>query len=1301
MIDRESSLERLGDAAPHGRLLSNGRYTVLLTGAGTGRSTCDGYALTSWSGDRTEDGDGVFLYLRDLDDDVLWSAAFHPVRRVAEQLSATWVPGHVGLTRRDRGIESTVEACVAPGDAIEIRRLRLRNVSERARRIEVTSYLEVVLSDPAAHAAHPAFAKLFVETEYARDVEVLLARRRPRSQSEHHPWMLHALRGPGALEVETDRVRFVGRGRSIARPRALVSRAALSGTTGAVLDPIFSTRRVATLEPGAQTELTLLVGVAPTRDDALALARRYETAAAVDGALAAAVEAERRLLRELGLQPDEAERWQDLAVAMLYGDPDLRADPAVLARASGSVATLGAYGVRAAALVVLAVVDCEAQLQTVGPLGRAWRYWTAKALLVDVVFLCGTATLGDEVGRRWREAGDGMSGLVVLLRDTIPAQHVDLLLACAHLALGARRVRGKAQQKASAVASRAAPPTRPAGDPARRETPGVAATELLLDNGYGGFRPDGREYVVRVKPASSDDAGRPPMPWVNVVANERFGFLLSEAGAGYTWSRNSRENRLTPWLNDPLLDPHGEALYVRDDETGAFWSPLAGPAAPAALVEVRHGFGYTSVAHTSHDLAQEVVVFVPQQPPDPLKITVVRLRNLAERPRRVSLFAYQRLVLGVLPSESGRFVVTEHDAASGALFARSGFNGEFSGATVFAATLAPAGAASAWSGDRTAFIGRNGSPAAPAAIVAGATLDRRTGAGLDPCAALQTTVDIAPGAEVEVAFLFGEAADENEARELSARYRTGGAIASALDGTRAFWRAQLDTLWIETPSPAIDLVVNGWLAYQTLSCRLWGRSALYQSGGAFGFRDQLQDSAVFLMTDPARTRAQILLHAAHQFVEGDVLHWWHPPLDKGIRTRFSDDLLWLPYFAAAYVHTTGDWSLLDEVTGFVTARPLEPGEDETFLVPSLAAERADVYAHCCRAIDRSLTAGAHGLPLMGSGDWNDGMNRVGREGRGESVWLGFFLFRLIDDFVPLCERRGDHERIARYRAYQTRLRGALEEAGWDGAWYRRAYYDDGTPLGSAASQECRIDALAQAWAVLSGAAPRKRAVAAMDAVERELISEQDGIIRLLTPPFDRDPHDPGYIKGYVPGIRENGGQYTHAALWVVQAFAALGRRDRAAALLAMLSPVSHARSNEATARYQVEPYVVAADVYSVPPHVGRGGWTWYTGSAGWMRRIAVESILGVRIVGGDTLVIEPCIPDEWPQFTLRLRLPNGGSVYAITVRNPERDASTIASVTVDQRPGTIEAGAARVPIATDGGMHTIEVVLGSRLDSTP
>ncbi|UCE03059.1 MAG: glycosyl transferase, partial [Candidatus Latescibacterota bacterium] len=739
-----------------------------------------------------------------------------------------------------------------------------------------------------------------------------------------------------------------------------------------------------------------------------------------------------------------------------------------------------------------------------------------------------------------------------------------------------------------------------------------------------GFAADGSEYVVRLRSDATGALTYPPRPWINVIANEGFGFLVSETGAGCTWSRNSREHRLTPWSNDPVLDPHGEALYVRDEESGAFWSLFAGPAPAAGDYEMRHGFGYSVCQHTSHELEQRTLLFVPLH--TALKITTIRLTNRSARRRTLSLFAYRRLVLGATSADSARFVVTELDSESNAVLARNPLAGAFAGGVTFAA-VAPSDHAVHFTCDRTAFVGRNGTPAEPAALRGIAVLDGRAGAGLDPCIAQQVVLEVQAGETAELCLLFGEANSVEDVRSTVARYADVDVTESALEEVRGFWRRLLSQIRVTTPARALDILIQGWLPYQALSCRLWGRSASYQSGGAFGFRDQLQDAAAFVHVWPQLTRAQILLHAGQQFVEGDVLHWWHPPHGRGTRTRCVDDLVWLPWTVAFYVRRTGDWDVLQEKARFLCARRLEAGEDEAYLLPSDSGATADLYEHCCRALDRSLATGAHGLPLFGTGDWNDGMNRVGRQGRGESVWMGFFLYHVLGEFMPICEQREDRNRMRRYRAHRQSLLAALEAEAWDGEWYRRGYYDNGAPLGSKASGECRIDALAQAWAVLAKAASPERARQAMRAVERHLIQSQEGFIKLLAPPFETTTDDPGYIQGYPPGVRENGGQYTHAALWVVAAMAALRRRDRVAPLLEMLTPIRHARTPEQVAIYEVEPYVVAADVYGVPPHLGRGGWTWYTGSAGWMYQVALESLLGFAIEAGNLVRLLPCIPD--------------------------------------------------------------------------
>ncbi|OGF16898.1 MAG: hypothetical protein A2W00_10670 [Candidatus Eisenbacteria bacterium RBG_16_71_46] len=1283
--------------APPAWLLSNGDYTTLLSAAGTGGSWLGELALTRWAGDRVEDRDGCFLYLRDRESGALWSLGSQPVRRPAGDYRATWRPGRVEIARDDDGIEARLEAVVAPRAALEMRRITLRNRSARSRALDLASYVEVVLAGRAADRSHLAFSKLFVQTEFDPGSGALLARRRPRERGERLPWMVHALLGDGALEHETDRARFIGRGAGLDRPQALRPGAPLSGATGSVLDPIFALRRAVDLGPGASAQLVFVLGAAPGRSEALGLLDHVSAPARVEEMLAAAESAAGEELRRLGISPEEAERYQALAGGLLYAHPRLRADPERIARASGSRASLAALGLSPQRPLAVADARAPVDLEGLAALLAAHRYWRALGLDVDLVVLC--ADPERLPGGVPRAGGEGVQ--VRSTRD-MPEAEVDLLLAAAHLLVDGSRPSPTAidLHEVAARPPPAPPPGpgdgRPAVGEALSGAGGLFTEPLECFNGFGGFG-EGGEYVIRLAHRPHAGLLQPPLPWVNVVANEGFGFIVSETGAGCTWSCNSREHRLTPWSNDPVLDPHGEALYLRDEESGAYWSPLPGPVPQPADYEMRHGFGYSRCRHVSEGLEQEVCVFVPRH--DPVKITRVRLHNRGRRTRRLSLFGYQRLVLGGSPGESGRFVVTGFDAGVKALLARNPAAGEHADRVAFAAVVTRGSPLPVhFSGDREAFIGRGGGPERPLVLRRGATLDGRTGAGLDPCFAEQCELEIPAGASVECAFLLGEGAGDDQARALIARYREPGAIDRAFDEVRGFWSDLLSRVRVHTPVPAIDLMVNGWLLYQDLACRIWGRSAFYQSGGAFGFRDQLQDAAAFAGVRPRLAREQILLHAGHQFVEGDVLHWWHPPLDRGLRTRFADDLLWLPHITAQYVRATGDEEILERVAPFLVARPLEEGEDEAFLEPEDSGQSASLYEHCCRAIDRSLECGAHGLPLFGAGDWNDGMNLVGHEGRGESVWMGFFLHAILGEFAPLCERRGDRERGARYRRHREALRAAVNDAGWDGEWYRRGFYDDGAPLGSRASDECRIDALAQAWAVLSGAAPPARAARALDAVERLLVSERDGIVRLLAPPFDRTPREPGYIKGYVPGVRENGGQYTHAALWFVGALAQAGRRERAAKLLEMLSPVSHALTPEQVSTYRVEPYVIAADVYGEPPHVGRGGWTWYTGSAGWMFRTAVESVLGVRVEGGEALVIRPCIPDPWHRCTIDYRLPDETTRYEIVIENPGASAAAVIAASADGATVTVRDGAARVPLVHDGGLHRVEVTLGGAPD---
>jgi cyclic beta-1,2-glucan synthetase len=1278
---------------PRTQLLSNGTYSVMVTTAGGGYSRCGGLAVTRWREDAVRDCHGSFCYLRDVRSGAVWSTSYQPTRLRPRSYEVAFSEDRVEFRRVDAGIQTHTEIIVSPEDNAEIRQVALTNQSTRVREVELTSYAEVVLAPHAADVAHPAFSNLFIETEYVAAVGALLARRRPRSSKDEPACAVHVVvtegEHVGAVQYETDRSRFLGRGHTTADPVAVFEDRPLSNTVGAVLDPVFSLRQRVRLQPGETARLSFTTAVARSREEALALADKYRDPSIFERAARLAWTQSQVEMRHHNVDADEAHLFQRLAGRVLYADPSLRPRPQVLALNTKAQSSLWPYGISGDLPIVIVRVSQSEDLDVVRQLIRGHEYLRLKGLTIDLVIL------NDHPPTYAQELQDGLLALIrssgsqglqdkpggVFLRrtDIMPEADRILLHAAARVVIVPERGT-LAEQLTRREIEESLPADFVPRGPARAYAEAVVETpEMSFFNGLGGFSQEGREYVTVLR------AGQwTPAPWANVIANEQdFGFEVTETGGGYTWSANSRENRLTPWSNDAVSDPPGEAIYLRDEESGAVWTPTPLPVRGDDPYVIRHGQGYTVFEHTSHGITQELLLFAPLDAA--VKISVLRLRNRTDESRRLSVTSYSEMVLGVERGASAPFCITEFDKESGAIFARNPYNNEFASRIAFAAASEPD---STFTCDRKEFLGRNGGPARPAALRR-TTLSGRAGAGLDPCAAIQTVVELAPGASREVVFLLGETETREEARAVVERFRRPRAVNEAFERVLARWDEMLETVVVRTPDAALDTLLNRWLPYQTLACRVLARSAFYQSGGAYGFRDQLQDVMALVYARPDLTRAQILRAAAHQFKEGDVQHWWHPPTGRGVRTRFSDDLLWLPYVTSFYLNVTGDAGLLDEVVPFLEAPPLEPGQDESYTQPAVSQESASLYEHCVRTLDRSLSLGQHGLPLMGSGDWNDGMNRVGHEGRGESVWVGWFLHTVLEWFAPICDARGDTSRADTYRAHLTKLKQALEAEGWDGDWYRRAFFDDGTPLGSAQNEECRIDSIAQSWGVISGAADSHRAARAMAAVEQYLIRRGDGLIILFTPPFDRSALDPGYIKGYVPGVRENGGQYTHAAIWTVIAYALLGDGDRAGELFALLNPVNHASTRAGLHKYKVEPYVAAADVYAVHPHTGRGGWTWYTGSSGWMYRAGLESILGFRLRGA-RLKIDPCVPRWWREFEIQYR--HGATRYQIKVENPQGVCRGVAGLEVDGAAQTTDDFA----LADDGARHSVRVVLGER-----
>lgn len=1289
---------RVSPESPYTQIhtLSNGKYGLLISAAGSGFSRWGEMELTRWRNDPTLDDRGSWIYVEDRLNGQLWSVTHQPTLIPPDHSEANFYPHRVEFERQDGDIALRTVVSVAPHDDVEIRRVSITNHGRHARILALTSYAEIILADQSADVRHPAYNKLFIESEFLETERVLLFRRRPRSNDENPVYLAHFFasnhENTSLTGYETDRAKFLGRGGTPRRPGvfSFTQTSVLSGTTGSTLDPICAMQAEVMIEPYQTVQLSFVTLVAPSRKEALDLARRYQRWSQIARLTQdVRIQAEEELA-QLNLTSQKVEQIQKLLSPLMYLSSALRAEPDVLQRNTLAQPGLWAFGISGDYPILVVRVKGSEDFELLGEAVLAHTYWRKRGLMIDLVIFSQRETSYEQDFKNRiyrlleRTASDAWvndrGGIFVLQEDQMNDAERTLLMTVARVVLD-----GEAGPLERQLAKLDVVPVRlPRFVPIEplypaMEVPSVVQrpTDLVFDNGIGGFTPDGREYVIYLEPGQWT-----PAPWVNVIATPAFGCVVSEAGMGPTWSENSGENRLTPWRNDPVSDPPSEAIYLRDEDTGQIWSPTPLPARADAPYLIRHGAGYSVFEHISHGLEQTMTVFVA--PDEPVKVVQLKLHNTTKRMRRVNVSYYAEWVLGTTRETTAAYITPEFDSNSFALLARNSYNTDFGQRVAFlASTREPAGVTT----DRLEFLGQLGSYTRPAALER-VGLTPRVEPGSDPCAVLQFLLWLQPEETKEITFLLGQGADRADAERLIKQFQNIQNVQSARQRVGGFWDEILEQTQVQTPDAGMDILLNRWLLYQSLSCRFWGRTAFYQSSGAYGFRDQLQDVMAYVHARPDVVRAHILESAAHQFEQGDVLHWWHPPAGRGIRTLCSDNLLWLPFVTAQYVRVTGDQAILDEQIPFLRAEPLKPGEHERYgQFPT--GESHTLYEHCCRAIAKGTTAGPHGIPLMGAHDWNDGMNRVGYHGRGESIWLGWFLSSTLHEFAEICDLVGDAKRANEYRAQIGNIHKALEKNGWDGEWYLRAYYDDGSPLGSSQNNECRIDSIAQSWAVISGNADPERAQQAMESMYKNLVRPDEELLLLFTPPFQRTARDPGYIKGYPRGIRENGGQYTHAALWAIWAFAKMGQGDRAAELFRLINPIHHADTPEDVERYRVEPYVIAADVYSEEPYTGRGGWTWYTGSASWMYRLGIEMILGVQRAGS-RLHIQPSIPGDWEQYQIQYRF--GKSTYHILVKQQQGGGNQESQITMD---GNVLADGF-IPLDDDGMTHEVVVTIFPR-----
>ncbi|MBU3189325.1 cyclic beta 1-2 glucan synthetase [Clostridium bowmanii] len=1229
--------------SPETHLISNGSYSLMISNSGAGYALRDRTMIYRWKEDVTKDNTGMFIYIKDVHENEYFSAAYEPCKSEGDSYEVTFSLDKAEFTRGDNNITTHTEVTVSTEDDSEVRRVTITNHGTMSKSIEITSYLEVTLAHYDADIVHPAFGNLFVKTEYIDNPTCILATRRVRSKGDIQLWLMQTVATEGTtigtVQYETSRANFIGRGENVTHPASMKQDSILSNTVGAVLDPIISIRRRVKIKPGGTCIIAFTTSIASSRAEVIILAKKYSELHNVNRMFELAWSHTQVEMKYLGIKSTQANLYQVMASKILFLNSTFKDREEYIKKVKKGQSTLWQYGISGDLPIMLLIVRESKDRERVRQLLNAHEYLGLKGLKCDLVIINLQKIAYDQplqtdikdlVGSsHLRDKENKPGGLFIFNMATMAEEDIDLLIAIARIVIDASKDLLISKNKNEGETEEQ-PLLKTVENTLTYKPHKFDMKPLEYFNDLGGFDVENENYTILLK-----NFNNTPAPWINVISNGDFGFHVSECGAAYTWHLNSRENKITTWSNDWVSDEPSEAIYLRDDTFGNVWSITPKPIRDGGEYLIQHGFGYSNFKHEAFGIMGEITMFVPMK--HNLKLCKIKLVNNCEIARDISVTYYAELVMGVVPQHTAEHVVTYLNEEKKYIYATNSYSQNFGKLNAFLKLFG--GVDQCFTGDKGEFLGRGGSVESPHALKR-TRMSNNVGAGLDPCLVVTTKIHLEPNMEIELVAMLGENEDLDSINNAVVEFENFERVDRELEVVKNYWNKLLHTVQVKTPDKSMDLMLNGWLMYQTVVCRLWARTAFYQSGGAYGFRDQLQDVMPLNYLEPGMTKKQILYSASRQFVEGDVQHWWHPIVDSGIRTRFSDDLLWLPFVTMDYIKNTGDFAILDVGAQYLIDAPLAEGEDERYSISARSDFTGSIYEHCIKAIDKALKFGPHNIPLMGSGDWNDGMSTVGNKGKGESVWLGWFLYNILENFTKACTYKKDEVRLEKYAEMQEYIRVNLEENAWDGNWYRRAYFDDGTALGTSKNEECKIDSLAQSWAVISGAANSERAAEAMKSLEKYLIKEDDGMILLLTPPFNKSTLEPGYIKGYVPGVRENGGQYTHAATWVILAFAKLGKGNKATKLYNMINPINHTKTLLDCERYKTEPYVMTADVYGKEPHVGRGGWSWYTGTSGWMYTTGIEAILGFKLKEGKGFTIEPCVPEDWSDYEIIYKKDN-------------------------------------------------------------